>query len=275
MSNIYPLFSIVIANYNHGQFLEEAILSVINQNCHDYELIIIDGGSTDNSVEIIKKYTDKLSWWISEKDKGQSDAFNKGFGRAKGQFYFWLNADDLLLPKSLEYAQKAILKYPNQLWFAANTIYFSVNGVVQKCARGPEWRNFLLTNAPIYVYGPTSIFHRNIFETSGEFDENLNYSMDSELWLRFKKMGFRFKRINKYFWGFRIHVNSKTSHTLSSKPNDDYLKEQEYISKKHNIRVSKIGKFKQIVYKFLSGCYLFSLIDSIKNKGKIVNDLYL
>lgn len=268
-----PLFSIVIANFNHGQFLEEAILSVINQNCNDFELIIIDGGSTDKSLEIIKQYSNRLSYWISEKDNGQSDAFNKGFSNAKGQFYFWLNADDLLMPKSLEHAKKAIKKYPNQLWFAANTIYFSENGNIQKCARGPKWRSFLLINAPIYVYGPTSIFHRNIFNAVGEFDKNLNYSMDTELWWRFKKTGVQFKRIHKYFWGFRVHENSKTSHTFSSKPNDGYLKEQEYIYKKHGIFISKFGIKRQKIYKFLFGCYFLSFIDTIKNKGKNVNCL--
>ena len=91
-----PLLSIVIANYNYGRFLEEAIQSVLSQSCNDYELIIVDGGSTDNSVEIIKKYEDKIAWWVSEKDKGQSDAFNKGFAHAKGKYLTWLNADDIL-----------------------------------------------------------------------------------------------------------------------------------------------------------------------------------
>jgi glycosyltransferase involved in cell wall biosynthesis len=271
MPNVTPLFSIVMVNFNHGKFIEEAINSVLTQNCQDFELIIVDGGSTDDSVEIIKKYTDKLGWWVSEKDNGQSDAFNKGFSKAKGQFFFWLNADDLLLPGSLEYARNAIKKYPDCLWFTANTIYVSKDNIIRKCARGPEWRNYLLTNAPIYVYGPTSIFHRNLFNKVGKFDTSLNYSMDSELWLRFMKMGIRFKRIHKYFWGFRIHEDSKTSHTFSSKPNDAYLREQEYISKKHNIYISSLGIIKQRIYKFIFGCYLLSFIDSVIYRGKNIN----
>ncbi|MFA5329308.1 MAG: glycosyltransferase family 2 protein [Prolixibacteraceae bacterium] len=268
-----PLFSIVIANFNHGKFLEEAINSVLTQNEQDFELIIVDGGSTDNSLQIIEKYSNRISWWVSEKDNGQSDAFNKGFSKAIGQFFFWLNADDLLMPKSLEYAKNEINKYPNQLWFAANTIYFSEHGIIKKCVRGPNWRNFLLSNSPIYVYGPTSIFHRNIFETVGCFDVNLNYTMDSELWLRFKIKGFRFRRIHRYFWGFRIHENSKTSHTLSSKPNNVYLQEQEYIYNKHNTRNTKFGMRKQMIFKILFGYYLLSFIDSINLKGKNISKL--
>ena len=156
------------------------------------------------------------------------------------------------------------------MWFAANMIYFSKDGIIQKCARGPAWKDCLVKNAPIYVYGPTSIFNRSTLEAVGGFDEKLHYSMDSELWLRFKKKGIRFKRIHKYFWGFRIHENSKTSHTLLSNPNNDYLQEQEYIYKKHGVRNTKVGIRKQMIYKIISGCYLLSFIDSmIKKGGKI------
>lgn len=268
-----PLFSIVIANFNHGQFLEEAINSVLIQSCQDFELIIIDGGSKDKSVDIIKKYEHKLSWWVSERDNGQSDAFNKGFKNARGQFYFWLNADDILLPNSLEHAKNSINKYPNCNWFAANTIFFSVTGIVKKCSRGPKWRNFLLKNAPVYIYGPTSIFHKSIFELVGEFDINLNYSMDTELWLRFKNEGLSFIRIPRYFWGFRIHDNSKTSHTLVSSPNINYIKEQEYISKKHKFYIKKKMLIMQFLYKLLFGCYIFSLFDTLVYKGKNISNL--
>ena len=268
-----PLFSIVIANYNYSQFLEQAIQSILNQSCQDFELIIVDGGSTDNSVEIITKYSEKLSWWVSEKDKGQSDAFNKGFAKAKGQFYFWLNADDLLLPKSLEYAKNAIIKYPDTLWFAANTVFFSKEGFIQRCSRGPNWKNYLLKNAPIYVYGPTTIFHQSIFRDAGGFEECLNYSMDTDLWLRFMSNGIRFKRIDKYFWGFRLHEKSKTTHTFSSVPTNEYLQEQIYICKKHSLRYTKSGRIKQTIYKSLFGCYLLALRDRILMKGKKIESL--
>ena len=115
MNYMSPFFSIVMANYNSGHYIERAIQSVLSQSCKDFELIVVDGGSSDESVDIIKKYTDKLSWWVSEPDKGQSDAFNKGFSHATGRYYTWLNADDLLLPNVLEKVkeggfEKAVLR---------------------------------------------------------------------------------------------------------------------------------------------------------------------
>lgn len=119
-----PLFTVVIANYNHGKYLNSALDSLVNQDYQNFELFVIDAKSTDNSLEIIKKFEDRIDWWISEPDSGQSDAFNKGFKKANGQFLFWLNADDVLLPNSLSIAFDYIGKYPDFSWFAANTVFF-------------------------------------------------------------------------------------------------------------------------------------------------------
>ena len=97
----YLGFSIVIANYNSGKYLEDAILSVAKQHYPKVQLIVIDGASTDNSVDIIKRHEKDIDYWISEKDNGQSDAFNKGFMQARYDWLFWLNADDFLLKDSL------------------------------------------------------------------------------------------------------------------------------------------------------------------------------
>ncbi len=273
MSLNKPLFSIVIANFNHGKYLNKAILSVINQTCQDFELIIVDGGSTDNSVEIIKNFAQHIRWWVSEKDKGQSDAFNKGFGKAKGEFYLWLNADDLLLPRSLEYAKNAIKSYPNYKWFAADTIFISKENSVIKCRKGPVWNDFVIKNAPVYVFGPSSIFNCKIFEEVGGFDASLTYTMDTDLWMRFKNKGYKFKRIRKYFWCFRIHDDSKTSHSFSSAPNANFKKEQLYTTIKNNHKFTTIGIFKQRIFKLLFGTFIRSEFDTFRWKGKDISTI--
>lgn len=271
MNNKTPFFSIVMANFNGDRYLEDAILSVLEQSCQDFELIIIDGASTDNSVSIIKKYDKRLAYWVSEKDKGQSDAFNKGFARAKGFYYFWLNSDDLLLPGSLDFAKIFINKYPNFKWFAANTVFINESNIILSCARGPDWRDFFVKNGVIYVYGPSSIFHRDLFEEVGGFDLNLYYTMDTDLWMRFKNKGYKFKRLSYYFWSFRIHIDSKTSHSFYESPNSAFKEEQKFIEFKNNHFYFKTSYLKQIFLKLFSGSYLVSKLDSLIFRGKDVN----
>ena len=100
IENNYPKISIVMPSYNQAEFIEKSILSVLNQDYKNIELIIIDGGSNDGTIEIIKKYQDYIFFWVSEKDKGQSDALNKGFKLASGEIYGWLNSDDIYLPNA-------------------------------------------------------------------------------------------------------------------------------------------------------------------------------
>src|ERR1035437_5829495 len=110
MATKYPLVSIITPSYNQAQFLEKTILSVLSQNYPNIEYIIIDGGSTDNSADIIRKYENKISFWISEKDKGQSDAINKGWKRAKGKYCSYLNSDDELVPGAVSKIVEAFEK---------------------------------------------------------------------------------------------------------------------------------------------------------------------
>lgn len=265
-----PKFSIVIASYNFGQFIEQAILSVINQNYNNYELIIIDGGSSDQTVEIIKKNEQYITYWVSEKDNGQSDAFNKGFTKATGEFFFWLNADDVLMPRSLERIAEAIHRNPDTKWFAANTIFFNKDNQILRCRRGPEWHSWLVKNGILYVYGPSAIFHQDLFQEAGGFDLSLHYTMDTDLWMRFANLGYKFKRISHYVWGFRVHDESKTSHSFTQAANPKFTEERVKIQRKNNWMYHPSKAKWQMLYKFFSGVYLFSAIDSFFMKNRTI-----
>ena len=208
-----PLLSVVIANYNYGRFLEEAIRSVVEQDGFDQcELITVDGGSTDNSVEVIRKYADKIAWWCSEKDKGQSDAFNKGFARARGRFLTWLNADDVMLPGVVRRLEYAVEQYPDCEWFVGGCFWLDPQMRIVNCGRGRPFSEIRYREGVVSVWGPSSFFTKRLLDCVGGVDVRFHYMMDSDLWLRFAyKANACYRSFCNYAWGLRLHPAAKMS----------------------------------------------------------------
>ena len=239
-----PLLSIVIAYYNYGRFLEEAIQSVIAQDMGDeVELIICDAASTDNSVDIIKKYANGLppntsygewiaqtnsqpithnsqliTWWCSEPDGGQSAAFNKGFSHSHGRFFTWLNADDVMLPGTIEKLKVATERHPNCEWFIGGVMWLDPSLHIFKCGRARRMSDYRARFGAVNVCGPSSFFSKDLFERTGGCDERFKYTMDSDLWLRFAIVqGVKFRPFINYAWGLRLHADAKMSgHKVTS-----------------------------------------------------------
>lgn len=215
-----PLISIVIANYNYGRFLETAIQSVLSQ-CNDalrlpneesIELIIVDGGSEDNSVEVIRKYENKLAWWCSERDRGQSHAFNKGFAQATGRFLTWLNADDVMMPGGLLAVAIEIKAHPECRWFVGSSVWMDEQLRITRCFRAHRFSSLRARWGTLSVGSPSSFFLKSLLAEVGWVDETLQYGMDMELWCRFYfRAKQRYRRTKHYVWGFRIHPDSKVS----------------------------------------------------------------
>ena len=225
-----PILSIVVANYNYGRYLDAALNSVFAQcsgvakgpqgqnvlmlsNGEAIELIICDAKSKDNSVEIIKKYARRLAWWCSEKDGGQSAAFNKGFSHSAGKYLTWLNADDLMVAGSLLAVTNEMKRHPDCQWFTGNYFRFVPSGKVQQMNWGPnyypKWLQWKCS--PIVVFGPTTFFSKKIFDEAGGFLEELQNGMDNYLWVKFILAGIKQRRIRALIWAFRLHEESKTS----------------------------------------------------------------
>lgn len=225
------LLSIVIANYNYGRYLESAIRSILNQ-CESavadlggrhvlpvkgadfcVELIVCDAGSQDNSISIIAKYEHSIAWWVSEPDKGQSDAFNKGFHHACGEYLTWLNSDDFFTRDAFILLWRHILKQPNASWVSANNYFFSdEDGLITHIQWGPNWTLplFQRQKIPAAVFGPSSFIRSDVFQRVGEFDIDVHFGMDTAYWHRMHRMGYRQSRLSKFLWGFRVHGDSKT-----------------------------------------------------------------
>lgn len=209
-------FSIVIVNYNMGKYLEDALLSIIRQ---DYpkelvQLIVIDGGSKDDSVDIIKKHESNIDYWVSEPDKGQSDAFNKGFKHAKNDWLFWLNADDFLLKDALKNIastmERKLIKNNHVKWFCFDSMLSDEEGYCQRIFYGPKWNNFFMKKLGPQIHSPTSIFHQELYKKSKGFDVKLNWSMDLDLWVQFFKLGHQYSTIHIFAYVIRINKQSKT-----------------------------------------------------------------
>ena len=268
-----PLVSIIIANYNYGRFLEEAIRSVINQDMGDQvELIICDAASTDNSVEVIKKYakdlppntpyeewmaktntqltthnTQLVTWWCSEKDEGQSAAFNKGFAHAHGKFLTWLNADDVILPGTLKKLATAVKEHPTCEWFVGGCFWLDPKMRILNCGRGRPFSEIRFRGGNVSVWGPSSFFTKRLLEFVGGVDERFHYAMDMDLWLRFAcKANARYRPFCDYAWGLRLHPDAKMSghnFTENGEMNDKACGKVKLVHSKHYAQICQESKW--------------------------------
>lgn len=213
----FPKISIVTPSYNQAEFLERTILSVLNQNYPNLEYIIIDGGSNDGSVEIIKKYEKYLSYWVSEKDRGQSNAINKGFSKVSGDILAWINSDDVYLPNVFEKLSDVFFKK------CKNSKYFIIYGNKLVIDHNEniisEYRNVNLKGFEKlgFIYGgfgisqPSAFWSNELYKASNGVDENLIFCMDNDLFIKFALLKPKYVFLREYIVAFRIHKLSKTS----------------------------------------------------------------
>lgn len=186
-----PLFSCVIPVKGDRPFFGEAVDSLKAQGLGD-------------GLEIIIQDAD------IEPDAGQSDALNKGFAKAKGEWLFWLNADDVLLPGALKRALDRINKSDRINWLAGDTVYIDEAGKVCEVRCDAKWRSWFGKKLSVWTGGPSAFFRRELWENRGGFAADLKYAMDLDLWTRWAKAGERFVGLGDYVWGFRMHDESKT-----------------------------------------------------------------
>ena len=204
-----PKISIVTPSYNQVQFLERTIQSVIGQNYPNLEYIIIDGGSADGSVDIIKKYEKWLSCWVSEPDQGQADALNKGFSRSTGEILAWINSDDMYLPEVFWKIAEAFKKDPDAAIVYGDYIKVSAQDKCIALRRQPSFSYPICLYAYLTVMQPASFFQRRAFFNVGGIDVSFHYTMDYDLIVRLATCG-KVVHIKEYLAVFRVHALSKS-----------------------------------------------------------------
>ncbi len=206
-----PKISIVTPSFNQGQFLEETILSVLNQGYPNLEYIIMDGGSTDGSVDIIRKYQNRLTYWVSEPDNGQADAIYRGFERATGAILAWLNSDDYYLPGALLAIGEFFAIHPKAELVIGNSIVVDGDGreVFRRWA-APVSFDSLLFWGKMGFHQPASFWRRDAFFATGGFDRQLLFCFDLDMYLRLTKSK-PARRIDRFLAAFRKHPTTKTT----------------------------------------------------------------
>lgn len=206
-----PIVTIVTPSYNQARFLEETILSVLDQDYPNIEYLVIDGGSTDGSVEIIRKYEDRLAYWVSERDQGQSHAINKGFQRANGEILAWLNSDDLYCPGAVRTVVDFLLSHGDvALVYGRADLIDSGRAIVHQI----PWEDFdLRTCIARHRYPipqPAAFFRRETIRQVGLLDQRLHYCLDWDYWIRIALAGLKITRISHTLAQCRLHQDSKT-----------------------------------------------------------------
>lgn len=210
-----PRITVVTPSFNQAAFLERTILSVLDQGYPNLEYIIVDGGSTDGSVEIIHKYADRLAWWVSEPDRGQSHAINKGLQRASGEWVAWQNSDDVYFPGAFAQLAEAARRWPQ-----AELIIGDMQLIDEQDRLIRDLRYVRPTYASLLAEGmvlanQAAFWRRGLHERIGWMDESLHYCFDFEWFLRLLRESDHARHVPFYWGALRYHDATKTSSSTS------------------------------------------------------------
>ena len=204
-----PLVSIVTPSYNQARFLESTIQSVLEQDYPNIEYLIVDGGSTDGSADIIRRYSDRLAWWVAEKDHGQTDAINKGFAKAKGEILAWLNSDDTYEPQAVTGAVEFLQGRPEVGLVYGDTNFIDENGHIigRFPAAQTDYRR--LRRGYVHIPQQAAFWRADLWKKVGPLDPSFYFAMDYDLWVRLAALA-PVQYTSRLWANFRLHTQGKT-----------------------------------------------------------------
>lgn len=203
------LISIVTPSYNQSRYLEQTIQSVLAQDYPHIEYMVVDGGSTDGTINVIRKYESKLAWWLSEKDRGQTDAINKGFGRARGDILAWINSDDTYEPGAFAAAVRYLQDHPEVGMVYGDCNYIDGSGNVVGRFKAAQTDHRLLRRGYTHIPQQTMFLRADLWKQVGPLDPSFYFAMDYDLWIRISARA-EIKYVRQVWANFRLHTSGKT-----------------------------------------------------------------
>lgn len=264
MSQEYPKISIITPNYNLGDYIEETILSVINQNYPNVEYIIIDGGSNDNSIDIIKKYQDKITYFSSEKDAGMYSAVQKGFELSTGEIMAWINSDDAYINRSLFTVAEIFNSFPAIEWIVGCSTGLDELGRMTQSEPPKMWSkyNFYLHNYK-WIQQESTFWRRSLWDKTGsKLNTTLQLAGDFELWLRFFRSA-KLYSVQAPLGSYRLRSkNQKSVENIAG-----YIRECEILLNNYVLNKEEKAFIKKInLFRLLLKIPILMSIPSIKEK---------
>jgi glycosyltransferase involved in cell wall biosynthesis len=265
-----PKISVIMPSYNQAEYIEEAICSILNQDYSNIELIIIDGGSTDNTVDIIKKYKERIYFWSSQKDNGQTDAINTGFRLATGDLVAWMNSDDFYLKDAF----KKVASYYSDLDETPDAIFGDIALVDDKSNlirvnKYPRNRLLHFEQEGCMMTNQATFWKRSLFNQIGFLDESYQFAMDYEFFYRLTYKKFKIHHIPQLIGAFRYQEESKSM-------SDDWMKihdsDLDRIFKTYNAKRSNLKKLISISFRFMDLLSYFEIRYILSSIIKKINN---
>jgi glycosyltransferase involved in cell wall biosynthesis len=252
-----PTISLVTCSYQQGRFLRSTMESVLRQGYPSLEYLVIDGGSRDGSVDIIREYAPQLAYWVSEKDAGQTDALIKGFERSSGEIMGWLCSDDLLLPGALQAVGEFFQRHPDVDMVYGDALWVDAQGAPLRAKKEIPWDRFIFLFDHNYLAQPSAFWRRRLYERCGGLDRRLHLTMDSDLWLRFSRQT-QPVHLPQYLSCMRFYAEQKTRALKGSgRREDEALRRREapYLASLPRAPLHSIARLKRWIAKALAGGY--------------------
>lgn len=267
-----PKLSVITPSFNQGVYIERTIRSVLDQGYTDLEYVIVDGGSTDGTLEIIRRYEDRLAWWVSEPDEGQTDAINKGIERTTGEIVAYINSDDYFLPGAFDRAIEVFTQQPDAKYVAGAVLDVDDEGHLTEMGawrpeppsryeRFPRGRHWWVI-APFYLPQSSVFWRRELFDRNGPFARDLDYVFDGDFMCRLALAGEKLALIP----GEALSVRGVHAEQKSASP-ELFAREIATFPKRFRGRLSRVERLKLRLVLFLRGRGLYRIADEIKARG--------